>query len=244
MVEDIQNYCMETVLGKGFDVICDNTNLKDKYYYDACAVAKRVGDVQVVERYFECPLEECLRRNKGRPNPVPEDVIIGMHKKYLIGKTVQQRTVYFSPAKKEFIKDPLLPDAIIVDVDGTIAINSENRSYYDFTRVLEDSVNVPVADVVKTYKEKGILVIIVSGRDDFCQTDTETWLKCNDIPYDKLFMRPAGDRRKDTILKKEIYDTHIKGKYNILFVLDDRAKVVQSWRELGLTCLQVNSGNF
>ena len=244
MVEDIQSYCMESILGKGFDVICDNTNLKDKYYYAACAVAKRVGDVQIIERYFECPLEECLRRNKGRPNPVPEDVIIGMHKKYILGKTVQQRTEYFPPVHKTFEKDPNLPDAIVADIDGTICLNNENRSYYDFTRVLEDSVNVPVANVVKTYKEKGITILIVSGRDDSCQADTETWLKCNDVPYDKLFMRPAGDRRKDAILKKEIYDTHIKGKYNILFVLDDRQKVVEKWRELGLTCLQVNLGNF
>jgi hypothetical protein len=57
-------------------------------------------------------------------------------------------------------------------------------------------------------------------------------------------MRVTGDKKKDSALKEEIYNKYIKGKYNVLFVLDDRQKVVDKWRELGLTCLQVNSGNF
>jgi tRNA uridine 5-carbamoylmethylation protein Kti12 len=244
MVENIQSYCMEIALEKGFDVICDNTNLKDKYYYEACAVAKRVGDVQIIERYFDVPLEECLKRNKGRPNPVPDNVIIGMWEKNIRGKVISPRTEYFPPVIKIFEKDPNLPDAILADVDGTLAINSENRSYYDFTRVLEDSVNVPVANVLKTYKQKGVTIIIVSGRDDSCKIDTETWLKCNDIPYDFIYMRVTGDKRKDNVLKEEIFNKHIKGKFNILFVLDDRQKVVNAWREMGLTCFQVNNGNF
>jgi predicted kinase len=244
MVESIQNHCMEIALAKGFDVICDNTNLKEKYYLDACAVAKRVGDVQIIERYFDVPLEECLKRNAGRPNPVPEDVIRGMWEKNIKGKIVSQRTEYFPPVIRTFEKDPNLPDAIISDVDGTVALNQAGRSYYDFTRVLEDLVNVPVANLIRDYKKKGVTIIIVSGRDDVCQADTETWFKCNDIPFDALYMRVTGDKKKDSALKEEIYNKYIKGKYNVLFVLDDRQKVVDKWRELGLTCLQVNSGNF
>ena len=61
----------------------------------------------------------------------------------------------------------------------------------------------------------------------------------------QLFMRPAGDTRDDRIVKREIYEREIKGKYNVLWVLDDRNKVVDMWRrELGLTCLQVAEGNF
>jgi predicted kinase len=175
MVENIQSYAMEVLLAKGFDVICDNTNFKDKYYYAACEVAKRVGDVQIIERYFEVSLEECLSRNSKRPNPVPENVIRGMWEKNIKGKVVPQRTEYFPPTRKVFKRDPNLPDAIISDVDGTIAINEGGRSYYDYTRVLEDSVNVPVANVIKTYKAIGTKIIIVSGRDDICLSDTETW---------------------------------------------------------------------
>jgi len=43
---------------------------------------------------------------------------------------------------------------------------------------------------------------------------------------------------------KEIFDNHIAPKYNISYVLDDRDRVVDMWRSLGLTCFQVDWGNF
>jgi hypothetical protein len=57
-------------------------------------------------------------------------------------------------------------------------------------------------------------------------------------------MRKSGDYRKDYEVKKEIYETYIKDKFNVLCVLDDRQSVVDMWRSLGLTCLQVNYGDF
>jgi hypothetical protein len=57
-------------------------------------------------------------------------------------------------------------------------------------------------------------------------------------------MRKTDDNRKDCIVKKEIYETFIKDKYNVLFVMDDRNQVVNMWREQGLTCFQVADGNF
>jgi hypothetical protein len=57
-------------------------------------------------------------------------------------------------------------------------------------------------------------------------------------------MRSAGDMRKDSIVKEEIYRQEILGRYNVWFVLDDRNQVVDMWRLLGLRCLQVAPGNF
>jgi len=57
-------------------------------------------------------------------------------------------------------------------------------------------------------------------------------------------MRPAGDIRKDVLIKQEIYEREIKDKYNVLFVLDDRQSVVDGWRSLGLTVFQVAEGQF
>lgn len=44
--------------------------------------------------------------------------------------------------------------------------------------------------------------------------------------------------------KKKIYEDHIKGKYNVQFVLEDNYKCVKMWREQGLLCLQPNEGKF
>jgi hypothetical protein len=57
-------------------------------------------------------------------------------------------------------------------------------------------------------------------------------------------MRPANDFRKDSLIKKEIYENDIKGKYNVIMVYDDRNQVVDVWRGLGLKCAQVEPGEF
>jgi hypothetical protein len=56
-------------------------------------------------------------------------------------------------------------------------------------------------------------------------------------------MREAGDKCKDAIVKKELYETHIVPHYTVQFVLDDRDQAVAMWRDLGLTCLQVADGS-
>jgi hypothetical protein len=58
-------------------------------------------------------------------------------------------------------------------------------------------------------------------------------------------MRAENDGRKDSIVKKELFEQHIVGKYYIDLVIDDRNQVVEMWRkDLGLTCLQVDYGDF
>jgi hypothetical protein len=79
---------------------------------------------------------------------------------------------------------------------------------------------------------------------DDSQEQTEAWLEKHHIRYDLLFMRKTADSRPDTVIKREIYRSYIKDKYSVLFVLDDRTRIVNMWRNLGLTCLQVAPGDF
>lgn len=128
------------------------------------------------------------------------------------------------------------------------------RSPYDYTRVNEDTVDTAVRDIVQKYafgpEFDTTHVVIVSGRDNTCRTDTEQWLKDNQIPYAELYMRDPelkdenGNKLDDTIIKKDIYEEWIKPRYNVLFVLDDRDRVVKMWREQGLKVLQVEEGDF
>jgi hypothetical protein len=60
----------------------------------------------------------------------------------------------------------------------------------------------------------------------------------------QLFMRKTDDFRKDAIIKEEIYQNEIEGKYNVLFILDDRNSVCDFWRSKGLVCFQVAPGDF
>lgn len=132
--------------------------------------------------------------------------------------------------------------AIIVDIDGTVALRTD-RSPFQWHKVGNDQVHQAVQYLLANLNPK-ILRIFVSGRDEVCRKETEDWLKENKIHHDFLYMRVKNDNRKDSIIKEEIYMTHIKGNYNVIFVLDDRDQVVKLWRSLGLVCLQVAEGNF
>jgi 3-deoxy-D-manno-octulosonate 8-phosphate phosphatase KdsC-like HAD superfamily phosphatase len=136
------------------------------------------------------------------------------------------------------------PKAIICDIDGTLSDMGE-RKPYDFENVDKDNVKHATAEAVRVFHTAGYRIILFSGREDSSKTKTAAWLKTNAIPYHDLYMRKAKDFRKDAVIKKELYEKHVKDKYKVLLVLDDRDQVVKMWREeLGLTCFQVDYGDF
>jgi hypothetical protein len=138
---------------------------------------------------------------------------------------------------------------VMVDVDGTVADMGKGipgrRSPYDWERVAEDTPIDPVIRLVDTLRGAGFGIVWLSGRDEACRDVTWRWLLEHvAMADDPLFMRPAGDNRADDLVKVEIYRREIEGRYDVAWVIDDRAKVVRAWRELGLTCLQPAPGDF
>lgn len=134
--------------------------------------------------------------------------------------------------------------AIIVDIDGTLA-KMNGRGPFDWQAVGSDLVNEPVRHLVNLYQATGHEIIIFSGRDSVCRVQTETWLSDNLISYSQLHMRPERNFEKDSIIKRRLYDENVLGKYEVQFVVDDRNQVVDMWRkDLGLTCFQVDYGDF
>jgi len=133
--------------------------------------------------------------------------------------------------------NPKLPDVIICDIDGTLAKKGE-RDIFDFAKCECDTVIEPVKTIVnKCFPTK---VLLLTGRSEQFREPTERWLKANSIRYDTLLMRSDGDIRNDTIVKKEIFDRYINSQHNVLFIIDDRRRVVRMWRENGLFVLDVN----
>jgi len=59
-----------------------------------------------------------------------------------------------------------------------------------------------------------------------------------------LYMRTEGDYRDDAVVKYELYVQYIAPTFDVAVVLDDRNRVVRMWRQVGLTCLQVEDGDF
>jgi len=189
------------------------------------------GEAIVEVRNFDTDIATCIARDLKRPNSVGEKVIKNMFSQFL------------RPKAEIVEQDEKLPPAIICDLDGTLALLN-GRNPYDASKCEEDLLNKPVAEVIKKFLKSGIKVLFVSGRSFDYYYQTKYWLNKNKMPIDPLWMRKIGDNRKDAIIKREIYDEHIAGRFHILFVLDDREQMVEMWRLIGLTCFQVASGEF
>lgn len=234
LVVNIRDSVIKNALDKGFDVIVDDTNLNPIHEISIREKFGHVADVEVV--YFDVPLEVCLHRNALRANPVPENFICSQYKKYIDGK--DWKWSHLPLPLHLATPDKTLPKAIIVDIDGTIA-RAEHRDIYDLTRVLTDEVIQPTKTLVDSMRATH-KIIFLSGRYDTCRIDTERWLQQNNINYDELFMRMAGDSRKDYIIKNEMYKNLIEPKYNVEFVMDDRKQIKRMWNKIGLFIFDVN----
>jgi len=137
--------------------------------------------------------------------------------------------------------NPDLPNAIICDIDGTLA-KMNGRSPYEWDKVGSDELVEPVARIIAGFVHSNTQVLLVSGRDGSCEVKTRDWLQGKGVDYDQLWMRPAGSMAPDTNIKHEIYLRHIKGRYNVIGVFDDRPCVVRLWRALGLFVFDVGNG--
>ncbi len=240
-----RNALIKTFLRKGIDVIVDDTNIHPMHENDLRTIAKIYGADFSIMSFMDIPVETCIERDLTREKTVGHKVIENMHKQYLktLQSSIEEKEVeVIEIPEVKYDKD--LENAIICDIDGTLAHMDGKRSPYDESKVFRDRVDNEIANILRVYTQLGIKIIIVSGRHDTCSMMTKGWLENNDIPYDSLLMRKGNDNRNDAIVKREIYEDYIKEKYNILFVLDDRDRVVKMWREQGLKCLQVAEGDF
>jgi hypothetical protein len=171
-------------------------------------------------------------------------VIRDMALRYGLVPIVQEfQTITLTP-------NPELPSAIICDLDGTLALFDGQRSPYDASTCELDRLNTPIVrileafDYLKSEYVEHTEFLYVSGRKAQYRAATVRWMKRHYCPEGELWMRADNDNRDDRIVKYEIFDQHIRPRFNVLFVLDDRDKVVKMWREIGLTCLQVAEGAF
>ena len=240
---------ISSLLAKGVDVISDDTNLPQRVARDLAKLARKAGaDFEVID-LTDVTLAECLARNAARTDkpPIPETRIREMHARYLAGRKYPMPM----PQEEEMAADgdlyrpvPGTPKAVLADIDGTTALMC-SRSPFDETRVHEDRPNAPVITVIRAMADAGNAVVFLSGRTDACRAATHEWLLEHvRVPFQALHMRPSGDMRKDAVVKRELFDRHVRDRYDVACVLDDRSQVVDMWRSMGLTCLQVADGNF
>ncbi len=242
---------IRALLKWGVSVVSDDTNLSSRHIRELCRLAVlEKADFEVWDMTDVQP-EECVRRDVRRMEEgfrfVGQPVIEDLWRRFVRGKT------YPLPLPEEstegsdvtpYVPRPGAPKAVLVDLDGTVALMC-GRSPYDETRVHEDRPNKAVIAAVGSMYQEAFEVIFVSGRTEGCREATEEWLTSH-VPfrYQALHMRKVGDIRKDAVVKREIFDQHIRDNWDVTCVFDDRNQVVEMWRSLGLTVFQVADGDF
>lgn len=224
-------------------IYIDNTNL-------ATNTVKALQDVTllhgaefiVVDDFLSVPIEECIERDSKRDRVVGADVIRKMAKPV---EKLKPWTTPLTPVIEKYDNEQDLPEVIICDIDGTLAL-MDGRDPYDYSLVHTDKPYGAVVDLVYDMWDAGTRVIFMSGRNDDSREQTTAWLNEHVIAGDlELHMRKTGDYRPDWIVKYELFQEHIAGKYRVKFVLDDRNQVIDLWRrKLGLPTFQVADGNF
>ena len=250
-ISKLEENAIREAIQSGLSPIIDATNLNPKTIQKWSDIA---NEYKVNLISIECivPYKEACERDLKRDRPVGKKVLRSFYNRYypnMICPMSDDRHM------KEFNESK--PKAIIVDIDGTIALR-RNRSPFDYEKCMDDAVDFRLAHLLKNLIcETEYKVFFVTGREDIgnCKQLTKEWLDKHIYPeiyfnggFPKsnwvLKMRSTGDHRPDDEVKKEIYKQQIEPWNDVVIVFDDRNKVVKMWRDLGLLCAQVYDGDF
>lgn len=248
LVTKVQNRIVEELLLSGHDVIVDDCNLRVKYaraWADLAQLCR--AEFEVID-FTHIKVDECVKRDVERglkgERWVGSEVITSMHDRFMrTGLQPIPKDTEVSKEIRQYEGTPDAPETWLFDIDGTLALMGD-RSPYEWHKVGLDTVNDWVRRILWMIAEMNYQIVIMSGRDDSCRAATERWLDYHAIPYSALFMRPSGDNRKDSILKSELFWTHVAPAFDVVAVFDDRQQVVDMWRGMGLQVAQVAAGQF
>ena len=142
-------------------------------------------------------------------------------------------------------------ELVIFDIDGTLADISERvhhikrkpKNWKAFNAgMAQDKAIRSMVRLCNILYAAGIDIILCSGRNERNRPETVEWLQKHGIHYHELLLRQDEDYRSDADVKREILEAYDNSK--ILFVVEDRSRVVEMWRAEGLVCLQCAPGEF
>lgn len=236
-VTEIQKTMIADCARADCNIIISDTNLNYDRTRALIEELNALGYHDVELMFFGITFEEACKRDALRANGVGYSVI-ARQMTQLIEFVRRFNDDEFGAWEECAPEDA--PEAIIVDIDGTLA-HMNGRGPFEWHRVGEDDIDHEVRDVVKAFHDMGAKILITSGRDNVCRVETTEWLVRHGVPFHALFMRERGSMEKDEIVKAEIYHRDIKPHYRVRLVIDDRPKVCRMWRNHGLKVMQVGN---
>jgi len=142
-------------------------------------------------------------------------------------------------------------EVVVFDIDGTLADVSERVHHVRrkpknwtafFAGIVQDKAIRSMVRLCNLLHDAGVRIVLCSGRPERYRPQTASWLAREGVRYDELRLRRDGDRRSDTIAKREMVADLDRDR--VLFIVEDRSSVVEMWRAEGFVCLQCAPGEF
>lgn len=143
--------------------------------------------------------------------------------------------------------------AVVFDMDGTLA-DCEHRIHWikgdskkNWKKFFEGAGDDPPREeIVRLAKELALnnAILIASGRPESLRSVTSKWLAKYGVEHEEMYLRKNGDFRPDGQVKAEMVSQMKKDGFEPWLVVDDRQTAVDSWRALGLVCLQCDTGDY
>lgn len=256
VVSHIKKESVKYAMQRGYDIVVDNMNLNPKevkFWEDIVnAHNNYINSKDIVQpawvqweyeiefKDFFIPLEECIRRDAMRPNPIGEKVIRDTWRRY---KHFIQTTEVEKYVNNLRAWELGKPTCVVVDMDSTLCFNTNKRPWYGegaAEGMINDVPNSCVCDVIFEL-QKSYPIVLATGRDTSQEEVTKQWLLDHEINVSEFHFRKEGDYRKGVEVKREQIED-IMNNYNILVVFEDCEPIVHMYRDMGLTVLQPNKG--
>ena len=238
-LKESRNQFLDFWMTSKWNIVIDNTNLnsKDEIYYTNIINSYNQSHTTKYDlEYINCftPVEECIRRDKLRSNPIGEKVIRDFWKRYKQLIISIQHTEFNNNQNNIDISKE---NAIIVDLDGTIALNYILQPFYNCKDLIKD--NKPIRSTINIVENYKGVVIFVTGRSEESREATTNWISNNmNINTYKLLMREEGNLINSADLKEKIYKEQIQPYYNIDFALEDSEEVIERYKKLKIFTLK------
>lgn len=149
---------------------------------------------------------------------------------------------------------------VIFDIDGVLADCSHRLHYLEGNKKDYDAFynacvdDTPIKETGSLFKlishcglddDNTVNLVLLTGRSECSREQTYSWIEKHfgiTKTWYILIMRKDNDYREDWVYKQEHAEK--LGFENILFVFEDRKRVVDMWRKNGVICYQTCDADY
>jgi predicted kinase len=247
-ISDIEEFEIRSAIKHGLSPIIDatNLNLKTMDKWEKLSVELGVDLEKIFLPYipFAEALARDIKRGQEGGRAVGEKTLRSFYKRYYWD---QYEKEVFGNKHPSSDPDDSLPPAVIFDLDFTIMYR-QNRGPFEYAKADTDKVDPKAKWMIQRWIDDGINVILLTGRDA-TEDSINAIRKALGIPQKEkmdgkyfpyeIIGRNEGDRRSSVIVKKELYEKEVEGKYNVLMAFDDDQEVVDMYKSKGIFASKV-----